>query len=125
MQRSASNPPGPKGVPLLRAMRARRDPFRVLQEFVAQYGDVVYLHIGKRRAYLVNDPALIREVLVEKAASFNRGLMTPATERLIGGSIFVSGGREHARKKGAAMPLFGHERVEFVARISAQQTGEA
>ena len=67
----ASLPPGPKG-DLLRGNLPEllRDRTEFLSRCAREYGDVVPLRFGPRRAVLLSDPALIEDVLVARHQVF-------------------------------------------------------
>jgi cytochrome P450 len=96
-----------------------------LADLARKYGDVVRVRVGRSTGFLLNDPALIRFVLVERADAFTRGFITPAAERLVAGSLIAIEGEEHDRKKRAMAPLFGHERLEFIAKAATAWAEEA
>jgi len=121
LQPSATIPRGPKGPAFVHALRARRDPFGTLERLARDYGDVVCLRLAGRRAYIINDPALIRGILVDQAKAFPRGAVSPLTERLLGGSIVGSEGADHHRKKAAALPTVNHERLERTLETAARE----
>jgi cytochrome P450 len=68
------SPPGPRdwlfGLTLGR--RLFREPLSFLLEVARRYGDIVHLHLGPVRSYVINHPHLIREVLVTKGKHFRK-----------------------------------------------------
>jgi len=125
LQRVANEPRGPPGPMIRTALRARRDPFGVLEDLAREYGDVVRLRLAGRSAYIVNDPELIRAILVDQAEAFPRGSVGPVTERLLGGSIVGSQGAKHHRKKAAAKPIVSHERLDDTLATATGLIGPA
>ena len=67
-------PPGPKDALLgaTLARRSRSEPLEFMTEVSRTYGDVAYLRMGPLKAYFINHPQLIREVLVTRNKSFRR-----------------------------------------------------
>ncbi len=122
---SVAYPPGPRGPFFLWALPARKDPLGLLQKLVKEHGDVVFMRLAGRKVFLLNDPTLIRAVLVEHPEYYTRASVSEAVQRLVGGSLFLSEGADHDRRRRAAVAFFGHDRVEFVARVSADLTVKA
>ncbi len=58
-------PPGPRGLPFLgnlRDVQTNMMPF--LANVARDYGDIAYVRVPGQHLYLINHPALIREILV-------------------------------------------------------------
>ena len=68
-------PPGPRGNVLLGHMFAfRRDPLALFERAAREYPvGVVRLRQGPREVYLVNDPELVKDVLVTHQHAFAKG----------------------------------------------------
>lgn len=125
MAGALSNPPGPRGPFLLRAARARRDPAGFLAELARAHGDIVRFRLGRRVAFLLNDPELIHQVLVDRSQAYSKAAVTPATRRLIGDALFAGDGPAHDRQRRAIQPLFRHDRLDAVAETVVRLTAEA
>ncbi len=68
--------------------------------------------IGKRRIWIVNDPKLIRRILVEKAEDYPKSdLMVAALKPLVGDGIFISNGHTWKRQRRMIEPSFAHMRL--------------
>jgi len=71
----AGIPRMPGGYPLFgHAIQLRSHPLNFVQSLRAE-GDVVAFRLGPRRAYAVNHPELIRQMLVADAKKFEKGKM--------------------------------------------------
>jgi cytochrome P450 len=82
----------------------------------------------RRQAVIVNDPALVRTVLLDAEGIFPKNdLMTGAVEPLVGDSMFVSGGERWRRQRAMVEPGFTHMRIgaAFAAMSAAVDTMEA
>lgn len=101
------------------ALRARRDPFGLLEDLVHDQGDVATLRVAGRMFTVLNEPTLIRSVLLDERKTFTRGSVTAATDRLLGGSIVAARGPAHDRRKEAARPVSSHAHAEAVLRATA------
>ena len=64
---SAMRAPGPRGLPWFGSVfPAWRDPLTLFMESRVTYGDVVRFKFGPFQYYLVNDPNVVKHVLVDK-----------------------------------------------------------
>jgi cytochrome P450 len=105
--------PGPKGSPLLGNLGAfRRDPLGCLTRWAREYGDVVRLRFGAVPAVLINDPALIEEVLVTQGPAFGRaGAVVRAMRPGAGDGLFTSDGAHWRRQRRMLQPAFQRDQV--------------
>lgn len=119
-------PPGPK-LSALGALRAwRRDPLSLLQGMAA-YGDVVRLRLPRLEAWLLNDPDLVRDVLVSGHHDFMKGPTMQAARRMLGESLLTGEGEHHRRQRRLIQPIFQHERIRGYGRVMvahAERTAE-
>src|SRR5437867_12996 len=105
-----ARPPGPS-ISALGALRAfRRDPIGLLSRAAAA-GDVSYLHLPRFHAYVVNDPDLVRDVLVTGAKDFMKGPTMQAARLVLGENLLTSEEPHHMRRRRLMQPLFHHERI--------------
>ena len=112
------------GLPLLGNIFAlRNERLALLQHISHQFGDIGAFHFGTRLVPLVNSPELVRQVLVDQGAIFEktatvRALGTP----VLGNSVFLSEGEEHHRQRKLLSPHFQHSRIVHYAGIMTQFT---
>ncbi len=120
------HPPIPcvPGLPLLgNVLALRRERLELLQRISHQFGDIGAFHFGRSLVPLLNSPELVRQVLVDQSAVFEktatvRALGTP----VLGNSIFLSEGEEHHRQRRFLSPHFQHSRVLHYAEIMTHFT---
>jgi cytochrome P450 len=109
--RSAGIPRMPGGYPLLgHALQLRFQPLKFVQSLRAE-GDVVAFGLGPRRAYAVNHPELIRQLLVTDAKKFEKGTMFEKGRLVARNGLFTSEGDFHLRQRRIIQPLFHHENI--------------
>ena len=114
--------PLPGAWPLLgHAPALLRDPLAVLAA-AGRLGPLTVAGLGPVRAYLVTEPALIRTILVQDAADYDKGFQFDALRALIGDGVGTSGGARHRRGKRLLRPAFDHAAVERYAAEMAEQT---
>ncbi len=78
-------------------------------EACAASGDVVSLRLGTRRAVVLSDPDLIREVFVNEAKHFVRGITGAPLRWLIGEGLLLSEGDVWRRQRRDISPLFARD----------------
>jgi cytochrome P450 len=113
---AAIYPPGPKRTTPVARLRGyiafRRDPLNFLTRLAQEHGDIVHFHVGGQRAYLVNHPDLIRDVLVTHQDHFYKGRALQRSKRLLGEGLLTSEGEHHRRQRRLAQPAFHKKRIE-------------
>lgn len=78
-----------------------------------------------RRIYLVNQPKLVRRVLVEEAEHFPKStIIADMLELLMGDSIFVSNGEVWKRQRRMMNPAFEQARIKTVFPLMLQAAGD-
>ena len=91
-----------------------RDPLSLLAS-AGRLAPVTIARLGPVRAYLVTDPALIRTILVQDAADYDKGFQFDTLRSLIGDGVGTSGGAAHRRNKKLVRSAFDHSAVDRYA----------
>ena len=102
----------------------RLDPLRFLRALARSHGDVVRFHAGPQEVYFLNDPELIRDVLVTHDRRFVKGPGLRVAERLLGQGLLTSEGAFHHRQRRLAQPAFHRGRVSAYARVMSEYAVE-
>lgn len=101
----------PRRLPVLgHAVPMLRHPLPFLVG-VRSMGDIVVVRLGRRPAYVVNSPELIRRVLVDDADKFDRGRLFEKARSLVGHGLATSDGALHMRQRRIMQPAFGRPRI--------------
>jgi cytochrome P450 len=120
---------GPSAPPLIgHLVELRRDPTEFLTKCAREYGDVVPLRLGRRRALLINDPELIEQVLVVRHEDFIKSQGYRLAKPLVGHGLLTSEGALWLRQRRLAQPAFHRQRIDlygdvmlsFTTRLLAQ-----
>jgi cytochrome P450 len=88
-------------------------------------GGIVPLRIGLKRAHLVSDPALVRQVLLDNLANYDK--RTPsfdAVRIVLGNGMLTSEGSFWKRQRRIASPAFHGESVKRFAPILARMAAD-
>jgi cytochrome P450 len=116
-------PGPPRRYPLQNWLALQRNPLKFL-EGVARYGDVARFRLGPVFVYLVNDPELIRSVLVTRADAYHKGRALERARRLLGQGLLTSEDAVHLRQRRLMQPAFHRDRIagygETMVRYAAR-----
>jgi cytochrome P450 len=108
---SSSWPPGPSG----RWWSGSADEFNARRlDFLlecARYGDVASFRFGRRRIILLNDPALIEQVLVADAAHYVKHFGLRMYRPLFGTGLVLAEGQRWLAQRRRAQPAFFQSRL--------------
>jgi len=104
---------GPKGLPISGNVLAfRRDTLKFIRDAAKEYGDVVHFRFGpKRHVYMLNNPDMIKEVLVTKQAHFRKAKGLQVARAVVGDGILTSEGKKHIRQRRLMQPAFHRDRI--------------
>ncbi len=122
--RSVDAPGPPRRYPLQNWLALQRNPLRFL-EGVACHGDVARFRLGPVFVYLVNDPDLIRSVLVTNADRYHKGRALERARRLLGQGLLTSEGALHLRQRRLMQPAFHRERIAGYGATMVRYAGRA
>jgi enediyne biosynthesis protein E7 len=105
--------PGPKGDPWLGSLRAfRRDVLGLMLDGARVHGDVVRFRLGPIVAHLVNDPALVTQVLQARARQYDKQTRSTAAIRAIcDDSLLTTNDRAWDTRRRLIQPAFHRHRV--------------
>ncbi|HWB13941.1 MAG TPA: cytochrome P450 [Pirellulales bacterium] len=128
-------PPGPSGLPIVGSLfEFRHDPTGFSLRMARDYGDAVHFLVGRQHVVQLNDPELIRDVLVTRHRAFSKGRGLDSAEIIFGNGLVRSEGDTHLRQRRLMQPAFQRERVaayapavmeEAVAACRRWQEGES
>src|SRR5262245_28635301 len=100
-----------KPLKLLRSRRCALAPL-IDRSYAMHMGEV---GLPFRRLYVVNQPELVRRVLIEEAERFPKStIIADMLELLMGDSIFVSNGETWKRQRRMMNPAFEQARIKIV-----------
>jgi cytochrome P450 len=118
--------PGPGRVATLRGLLPV--PFRRFPDFLsgitARYGNVVAFALPWRSYVFVNEPALIKEILVTQQHAFSKSLGTRVLRLLLGEGLLTSEDPLHRTMRRIVQPAFHRERIAEYARIMQRDADE-
>lgn len=116
--------PGPKEWPWVGSIRrVMQDPPNFFLELVQNYGEVARFTVFGHPIILISNPALIREVLVERVDEFPKSprdlaLLSP----YLGQGLLTNNGSSHRQRRKLVQPAFHHKRVQSYGEIMVNYT---
>lgn len=87
----------------------------LLFEYLARYGRAAHYRVLLHDVVLFRDPSDIREVLIDKAASFGKDRTQKRMKILLGEGLITSDGEAHKRGRRIAAPAFHRQRIQRYA----------
>ncbi len=108
MSKTKLTPPGPKGNFLLGNLREfQTNPLKYLIKLREDYGNFVQFRLGPfQKFYLINDPELIKEVLVTKQQSFVKSKDIQTLKAVVGEGLLTSEKETHRKQRKLIQPSF-------------------
>lgn len=120
-------PPGPKMTLNLGIFGVfRRDPIRFFFQ-MSRYGPISHAKVLGAHIYMLNDPDLIRDVLVTDAKYFHKSRGLRLARRILGNGLLTSEDDFHLRQRRLAAPAFHHKKIAAYAQTMVEyavQVGE-
>jgi cytochrome P450 len=99
---------------------------RMLEESGRTIKTVGRVRFGPRSIVLVNSPDLVQEVLIDRAADFQKGPGLRIVSRpLLGDGLLTSEGEPHRRQRKLVAPAFAHQRVSKYAAVMERHARRA
>src|ERR1700732_5019185 len=87
------------------------NPLDFFTTLARTYGDVSSYKMGGEQLFLVNEPQLIRDVLVTHSRNFTKSRGLERSKRLLGQGLLTSEGATHLRQRRLMQPAFPRGRV--------------
>lgn len=100
----------------------RRDRLGFLARAAQEHGDIVALRLGPLRAWSLNHPDLIEEVLVTKSKSFIKHWALRQAKPSLGEGLLTSEGEFWRRQRRLAQPAFHRDRIASYADVMVSYT---
>lgn len=98
----------------------RHDMPGFLAKIAKKYGDIVYFKLGPRKAFLLNHPDFIKDVLVTHHRNFLKSRAVEITKFLFGNGLLTSEGDFHLRQRRIIQPVFHHTRISTYGKVMVE-----
>jgi cytochrome P450 len=86
-------------------------PLEFFQGLARTYGDVSSYRMAGEQLFLVNEPRLIRDILVTHDRNFTKSRGLERAKRLLGQGLLTSEGAMHLRQRRLMQPAFHRDRI--------------
>jgi cytochrome P450 len=109
----AATAPGPK-LSFVQSLIYRpggANPLDFFTKLARTYGDVTSYRMAGEQLFLINEPKLIRDVLVTHNRNFTKSRGLEQSKRLLGQGLLTSEGAFHLRQRRLMQPAFHRDRV--------------
>ena len=93
------------------------NPILLFEHLVREYGNVSHYKLGGSNIVFVNDPELIREILITQASAFIKERTQKRMKILLGEGLITSEGEFHMRQRRIAAPAFHRQRIQTYADV--------
>lgn len=113
-------PPGPRRPLLGGLINPGRDPLAFLTRLARTYGDVAHFRLGSERAFFINHPQYIRDVLVTHHKNFTKSRGLERAKKLLGEGLLTSEGAAHLRQRRLLQPAFHRDRIAAYASVMVE-----
>ena len=100
----------------------RKDPAGFLERMARQYGDVVYIPLGRQHIYYLGHPDMIRDVLVTSQNKFKKSRMLERARVLLGDGLLTSEGDHHRRQRRLVQPAFHRDRLAGYGAVMVERS---
>jgi cytochrome P450 len=105
-------PTAPGALPLAgHAIPLLRDTLGFM-ESLRSHGDMVTIHLGAQPTVVLNSPALLKEILVDRAPSLDKGRFFDKMGQILGDGMVSAAGAAHIRKRRLLQPAFHRAQIE-------------
>jgi cytochrome P450 len=108
-------------------LQFRRDPVGFLTK-LSKLGDVTAFRMGSQKAFFLNHPELVRDLLVINAHKFVKGRALQRAKSLLGEGLLTSEGDAHLSQRRMIQPAFHREKIksytETMTGYAAQMADE-
>lgn len=91
------------------------DPIAFFQHLADTYGPIAHYRLGPENIVFINDPELIREVLITQQTNFVKERTQDRMKILVGEGLITSSGEYHLRQRRLAQPAFHRARIDAYA----------
>jgi len=119
---SLSLPPGPRGHFLIGSLpEFKRDMLGFFTGLARDYGGFVGFHLMHVPCVLINEPALIEELLVRNESRLSKSWDVRKLSAMLGRGLLTAEGETWKRERRLIQPAFHPERIRHYARIMSEE----
>ena len=98
-----------------------QDPIYLFDHLVQAYGPVAHYRIGPEHIVFINDPELIREVLIVQNDNFTKERTVQRSKMVLGEGMITAEGSKHREQRRVAQPAFHRRRISAYGEIMVRE----
>ncbi len=98
-----------------------QDPILLFEHLVGEYGPVAHYRIGPEHIVFVNEPELIREVLIVQNDNFIKERTVQRSKMVLGEGMITAEGAAHRHQRRIAQPAFHRRRITVYAETMVNE----
>lgn len=117
--------PGPRWPVLGGLIGPGRNPLVFFEQLARDYGDIVSFRLGSERAVFVNDPGVIRDILLTNYTNFTKSRGLQRAKKLLGEGLLTSEQPAHLRARRLLQPAFHRDRVAGYGAVMVEYAERA
>lgn len=87
------------------------NPIRFFTYLADTYGRIAHYKIGREHVVFLNDPELVKEVLINQHQNFTKERTQQRMKILVGEGLITSEGKFHQRQRHLSQPAFHRQRI--------------
>ena len=99
-----------------------QNPLRFFAHLADSQGLRAHLKLGNRNFYLINEPELIRDLLITQGSAFEKFPRIERTKGLFGEGLLTSEDPTHLRQRRLMQPAFQRERIAGYGKVMTRCT---
>jgi cytochrome P450 len=116
-------PPGPKSRGIVGNFPlGSGDPLGTYTRWAREYGDIFYYRSFHRHVYVLNNPDLIKTVLLTNYQNFVKGRVAKSNQRVLGNGLLTSEGDFWLGQRRLMQPAFHHSRIAGYGKVMVAYT---
>ena len=116
-------PPGPENRGIVGNFPlAGKDPLGTYLDWARRYGPVFYYRAFNRHVYFLNDPELIKSVLLTNYQNFTKGEVLQVSRSVFGNGLLTSEGEAWLRQRRLIQPAFHKDKINSYGEIMVART---
>jgi cytochrome P450 len=122
-QSSLRHPPGPKGLPVIGCLLPfLANPMEAITAIAREYGGIARVPIRGKYLYVVSEPALVKEMLVDHRQKYMKNVRYVHIQKLLGQGLLLSEAAEWRRQRVITQPAFKPEAIDAQMGWMAEYT---
>jgi len=127
VQQQLKRLPGPKEFPVIGNLRAfLGDGLRLRGDISRSFPNIGVIHLAYQTTVMISSAELIREVLTERTADFDKSHdLTAITHPILGLGLLTIPNQHHRKQRVLVQPAFNHRRVASYADTITQYAEDA